>query len=84
MKLLIITLAMLLAGCATQKVEVPVPVKVAVPEKCKAEVPERPVMPTEVLSGDAPMFDRARAALAEIDFREAYEIKLLAALLSCL
>lgn len=83
MKLLIVV-AVLLAGCATKPVEVPVPVKVAVREKCQAEVPERPVMPTEVLAADAPMFDRARAALAEIDFREGYEIKLVAALLSCL
>lgn len=83
MKMLIIAALLALSGCATQRVEVPVPVKVAVPEKCKAEVPERPVMPTEVLQIDAPIFDKARAALAEIDFREAYEIKLLAALLSC-
>ncbi len=70
----------LLSGCATNTV----PIKVAVPVKCTAEVPQRPVMPTEVLPTTAGSFDKVRAALAEIDFREGYEVELLAALKSCL
>lgn len=76
-------LVLVLSGCAATRVSVPVPVKVVVPEKCRAEVPQRPVMPTEVLPLDAKPFDRVRAALAEIDFREGYEVELLAALQSC-
>lgn len=85
-------LLLLCAGCAT-KPGATIPVNVAIPVKCTAEVPQRPVMPTEVLRLPPPtteaeklqqFFARTRAALAEIDFREGYEIELLAALKSCL
>lgn len=82
MKVFIVLLAMLITGCASQP-PATIPVNVAIPIKCQAEVPQRPVMPTEVLQSTAP-FDRARAALAEIDFREGYELELVAALRSCL
>lgn len=71
-----------LTGCAAVR-DVGVPVKIAVPEKCRAEMPQRPVMPTEHLPLDAKLFDKVRAALAEIDFREGYEVELVAALKSC-
>lgn len=68
-----------LVGCATQlqRVNVPVPVE------CRESVPERPAMPTESLVPGVEPFVLTRAALAEIDRREGYEIKLRAALLAC-
>jgi type IV pilus biogenesis protein CpaD/CtpE len=72
-----------LSGCSamTQRA---VPVNVAIPIKCKAKLPERPVMPTEVLSAKAGMYQIVRAALAELAYREAYEIQLVTELKSCL
>lgn len=40
-------------------------------------------MPTEALPDDTGPFDLLRAALAEIDRREGYEIRRLAALVAC-
>ena len=66
---LLIAACALLAGCAGQKhVEIQ-RVNVPVPVECREPVPDRPVMPTE--------------ALAEIDRREGYEVRLRAALLIC-
>lgn len=75
--------ALALAGCGTvprvgiQEVKVPVPVE------CREPIPDRPNMPTEALTEDADPFVLLRAALAEIDRREGYEVRLLAALLIC-
>jgi len=46
-------------------------------------IPDRPSMPTEALADDADPFELLRAALAEIDRREGYEVRLLAALIAC-
>ncbi|WP_295855903.1 hypothetical protein [uncultured Xylophilus sp.] len=69
----------LLAGCGAtlQRFNVPVPVP------CDTTEPARPVMATESLSTGTPAFEVTRAALAEIDRREAYEGELRAALASC-
>lgn len=92
MKNVLILALLLITGCATNP-GATVPVNVAIPVKCATEVPQRPVMPTEVLRLPPPktdseklqqLFARTRAALAEIDFREGYEVELLAALKSCL
>ena len=73
--------ALLGAGCAgtPQYTRVNVPVPVA----CDEVVPDRPVMPTESLSPGVEPWILQRAALAEIDRREAYEVKMRAALLTC-
>ncbi len=72
-----------LAGCGSApRVEVQT-VKVPVPVECREPIPDRPAMPTEALAGDADSFELLRAALAEIDRREGYEVRLLAALLIC-
>ncbi len=69
-----------LTGCASPaRVQTLVPV----PVECRETVPERPVMPTEALSPGAPPWSLLRAALAEIDRREGYELQLRAALLVC-
>lgn len=76
---MVIAACAMLAGCGTQiqRVNVPVPVE------CRETVPERPVMPTEGLAPGVEPFVLTRAALAEIDRREGYEIKLVAALVAC-
>lgn len=75
--------ALALAGCgAVPRVEVQ-EVKVPVPVECREPVPDRPSMPTEALAADADPFELLRAALAEIDRREGYEVRLLAALIAC-
>lgn len=75
--------ALVLGGCATApRVEVQT-VKVPVPVACREATPDRPSMPTEALADDADPFDLLRASLAEIDRREGYEVKLVAALENC-
>lgn len=73
--------ALLGAGCAGKpqytRVNVPVPVA------CDEDVPDRPVMPTEALALGAEPWVLLRAALSEIDRREAYEVRLAAALVNC-
>ena len=74
---------MLLAGCASgprvelQRVNVPVPVE------CREPTPDRPVMPTEALLPGVHPFVLLQSALAEIDRREGYEVRLRAALEIC-
>lgn len=53
------------------------------PVECREPIPGRPIMPTEALAADADPFELLRAALAEIDRREGYEVRLLAALIAC-
>ena len=72
--------ALLLAGCGTTqstRVHIPVPVE------CQEAVPDRPAMPTEQLAPGATPWVLLRAALAEIDRREAYEIQMRTALVAC-
>lgn len=72
--------ALLLAGCgSTQYTRVHVPV----PVECREPVPERPAMPTEALAPGAAPWVLLRAALAEIDRREGYELQLRAGLVAC-
>ncbi len=70
-----------LVGCASLapagRTLVPVPVD------CLEPVPDRPVMPTELLLPGAQPWMVMRAALAEIDRREGYELQLRAALVAC-
>ena len=75
--IILIAACVAMAGCATTSLKVPLPVA------CNEAVPERPVMPTEALAPGAEPFILTRAALAEIDRREGYEIKLRAALVAC-
>jgi len=80
---IVIAGALVLVGCgAAPRVEVQ-EVKVPVPVECREPIPDRPSMPTEALADDADPFVLLRAALAEIDRREGYEVRLLAALMAC-
>lgn len=79
----VLAAALALAGCGSvPRVEIQ-EVKVPVPVECREPIPDRPAMPTAALAEDAGPFELLRAALAEIDRREGYEVRLLAALISC-
>ncbi len=70
--------ALLVAGCAAREVQ-----RVAVPVPCKVDMPQRPEMPTEQLAPDALLDDFVAAAAAEIERREGYEVLLRAQLAAC-
>jgi starvation-inducible outer membrane lipoprotein len=74
-------LALLLAGCSTTPTTVTV--KVPVPVPCMAAIPERPAMPTDGLATGVDVFTFTVHAQAEIELREGYEGRLLAALIGC-
>ncbi|SDZ52988.1 hypothetical protein [Delftia lacustris] len=83
MRAILLLGALALAGCGSvPRVEVQ-EVKVPVPVECREPIPDRPAMPTETLADDADPFELLRAALAEIDRREGYEVRILAALIAC-
>jgi type IV pilus biogenesis protein CpaD/CtpE len=82
MKPILITAAVaLLAGCAGAPVVTTV--KVPVPVQCKETVPDRPVMPTEQFTKKPKVDEFTKAAQAEIERREGYEVKMRAALEAC-
>jgi hypothetical protein len=56
---------------------------VPVSVECREPVPDRPAMPTEKLLPGVEAWILMRAALAELDRREAYEAQLRAGLLAC-
>lgn len=58
-------------------------VNVAVPVECKEPIPTRPMMPTEALRPGVTVDQFAQAAMAEIEWREGYEVQLVAALAIC-
>lgn len=80
-RLLVAAAALVLAGCASspQLVEVKVPI----PIECRENVPARPAMPTESLGEGGTHTARVQALLAEIEIRDGYELRLLAALHAC-
>ncbi|ABX34297.1 conserved hypothetical protein [Delftia acidovorans SPH-1] len=83
MRAILLLAALALAGCGSvPRVEIQ-EVKVPVPVECREPIPDRPAMPTDGLADDADPFELLRAALAEIDRREGYEVRLLAALMAC-
>lgn len=79
--ILLILGVVFLPGCATghnlQNI------RVAIPVVCTAQEPERPIMQTERLKPDATDDAFTQAAIAEIESREGFEIKLLSALREC-
>ena len=76
----LISASALLAGCGSVK---HVQVRVPVPVACTEQVPERPAFPTEALQPGVAPWLLLRAALAEIDRREGFEVQLVAALRAC-
>lgn len=83
MRMLIVALFVLLAGCeSVPRVEIQ-RVNVAVPVECKETNPDRPAMPTEALRPGVTVDQFAQAAMAEIERREGYEVQLVTALVQC-
>lgn len=74
-------LLFMLTACSSTKQLVEV--KVPVPVECREEVPARPVMPTEEFTEKPALDQYVRAARAEIERREGYEIQLRGALERC-
>lgn len=75
--------ALALAGCAAAPTVEVQKINIAIPVECREPTPARPVMPTEALAPGVAPFELLRAALAEIDRREGYEVRLRAALDAC-
>ena len=80
----ILLLSALLAGCQAAPERVVLQqVKVPIPVECREPVPDRPAMPTESLTPGVRLDQFAKAAMAEIERREGYEVQLRAALDNC-
>lgn len=75
---------LMLTGCATvPKVETQI-VKVEVPVRCKATLPEKPIEYTKNVTAKDPLLVKANAFIAENKERKAYEIKLEATISECI
>ena len=75
---------LMLSACAQSPPRVEIQrVNIAVPVACQEPEPERPLMPTEHLAGDADVDTFVRSAIAEIERREGYEEQLRVALSNC-
>lgn len=75
---------LLMSGCGNAPPVVKVQtVKVAIPVACQEPEPDRPVMPTAQLPDGADVDAFVKAAAAEIERREGYEIQLVAGLRNC-
>lgn len=70
-----------LAGCATRTEYVEV--RVPVPIECRVAKPVRPAMPTDTIQRADPLDRKIKAAIAELEIREGYEIELRTALDVC-
>lgn len=70
------------SGCAREPGPV-VPVEVSVPVYCQPREVPRPAMPVDALPESADVFEVSRALWAEVEAREAYEIRLRDALDAC-
>lgn len=84
MKTVLLIALLALAGCQMapahvelQRVNVPIPVA------CEEPIPDRPAMPTEQLKPGTNIDQFTKAAQAEIERREGYEIQLRAVIQNC-
>lgn len=77
--ILLIVVLGFLVGCGTTTTTTNVPIPIV----CAEVVPPRPVMPTETFSGPPTLDEYVQASLAELQFREGYEVKLRAGLIAC-
>lgn len=80
---ILLVILLLLQGCGGGAIVVD-EIKVPVAVSCKVNVPTRPVMPLEQAKKDeSDIFVIVQKALAEIEIRQGYEIKLEAAIMEC-
>lgn len=83
-KMLLALAAVVMAGCQSTPPKVVLQeVKVPLPVQCEEPTPERPVMPTESLLPGVTTSTFVKAAQAEIERREGYEVLLRVALDNC-
>ncbi len=83
MKLLVFVSALvILSGCTTIP-SAPVETKVIVKVPCKIETVDKPTMPLDQVKPEADIFEKSKSAIAEIEIRKAYELKLETAVKSC-
>jgi hypothetical protein len=66
--------------CSTEPV---IPARTAIPVECNEPIPQRPAMPTAILTPASSLDAIVQAALAEIELREAFEVQLVTALKAC-
>ena len=78
-----IFLLMLLTACAGEPVYQPVDISVPVATPCKPPAIKPPDWPLQTTSTQAPLFDKVKTALAELELRKAYETELEAAVKAC-
>jgi hypothetical protein len=84
MKTLSFTAFFLLTSCAApEPIFKPVTVDVPVAVPCRTPAIRQPASPLRGVTPEAPLFDKVKAALIEIDLRKVYEAKLEAALTAC-
>ena len=78
-------LLLLLTGCGTpHSISLPIETKVEVPIKCRITKPDLPLTPFSSSAPGETIFDKLKKAIAEIEFREAYETELNVAVDKCL
>jgi hypothetical protein len=83
-KLFFILIIVSLSGCSTMKDLVVTEVKVPVIVPCRIVAPDKPAMPlTDALNLDGDIFSITQKALAEIELRKGYEVKLESAIKEC-
>jgi hypothetical protein len=71
------------ACCTPEIIKEPIEVKVPVSVPCKIAKVDKPVMPFDGLKKEDSLFDKGKAALAELELRIAYEKQLEAAIKEC-
>ena len=75
---------LLLAACATEPLlQAPIEVRVPVAVPCKTQLVPVPAWPIDALPAAAGIYDQIKTLIAEIEARQAYEIKLEAAVRAC-
>jgi hypothetical protein len=80
---MIICIAMLAGGCASNPFVKVVTVDVPVPIPCNIVAPRKPVMPFSDSPFSEDIFVNAKTMVAEIEIRMGYEVQLEAAITAC-
>lgn len=81
-KIAALLMALALPGCAAFRAATPIRVPYPIP--CQQLMPQRPIMPLDLLVLGVKIDAWVAAAQSEIDVREAYELELAARLKACL
>lgn len=81
----ILALAMfsLLSGCVHNQPQVITETKVATPVARKVPMPEKPIFPLQLAKKEESLESKLKKAVAEIELRKSYELKLETAVTAC-